>query len=47
MASYSFLNSRVRALAHDIDFSANEIMLFILRGMPEHENLYLKGREEK
>lgn len=44
---YSFLNSRVRALAHDIDFSANEIMLFILRGMPEHENLYLKGREEK
>lgn len=44
---YSFLNSRVRALAHDIDFSANEIMLFILLGMPEHENLYLKGREEK
>lgn len=44
---YSFLNSRVRALAHDIDFSANEIMLFILRGMPEHENLYLKGKEVK
>ena len=45
--AYSFLNSRVRALAHDIDLSANEIMLFIIRGMPEHENLHLKGKEAK
>ena len=45
--AYSFLNSRVRALAHDIDLSANEILLFINRGMPENENLHMKGREEK
>lgn len=42
---YSFLNSRVRALAHDIDWSANDIMLFIIRGMPEKENLHLKGTQ--
>ena len=41
---YSFLNSRVRALAHDIDWSANEILLFIMRGMPADENLHLKGK---
>lgn len=40
---YSFLNSRVRAIAHDIDWSANEIMIFIMRGMPEHENLHMDG----
>lgn len=45
--AYSFLNSRVRALAHDIDLSANEILLFINRGMPENENLHMKGREGK
>jgi len=44
---YSFLNSRVRAIAHDIDWSANDIMLFIIRGMPENENLHLKGGEQK
>lgn len=43
---YSFLNSRVRALAHDIDWSANEIILFIIRGCPEHENLHIKGKTE-
>ena len=45
--SYSFLNSRVRALAHDIDWAGNDIMLFILRGMPENENLYLEGKEDR
>ena len=45
--AYSFLNSRVRALAHDIDLSANEILLFINRGMPENENLHLKGKDAK
>ena len=44
---YSFLNSRVRALAHDIDWSANEILLFIMRGMPEDENLHLKGKPKE
>jgi len=41
---YSFLNSRVRALAHDIDWSGNSIMLFIARGMPENENLHMEGK---
>ncbi len=45
--SYSFLNGRVRAISHDIDFAANDIILFIARKMPEDENLYIKGDEKK
>lgn len=44
---YSFLNSRVRALAHDIDWSANSILLFIMRGMPENENLHMDGENKQ
>lgn len=44
--AYSFLNSRVRALAHDIEWAANETMLFIARGMPENENLHMSGKSE-
>ena len=43
---YSFLNGRVRALAHDIEWAANETMLFIMRGMPENEGLHLSGKKE-
>lgn len=43
---YALINSRVRALAQDIDWAANDIMLFIVRGMPEHENLQMQGREK-
>ncbi len=43
--AYSFLNSRVRALAHDIDWASNEILLFIERGMPENENLHMEGEK--
>ena len=41
--AYSFINNRVRALAHDIDWASNEILLFIERGMPENENLHMEG----
>ena len=41
---YSFLNSRVRALAHDIEWAANDTMLFITRGMPDDENLHMAGK---
>lgn len=44
---YSFLNSRVRAIAHDIEWSANETMLFVARGMPENENLQMAGKVAK
>jgi len=43
--AYSFLNSRVRALAQDIDWAANEIMLFVARKMPENENLRMEGKK--
>jgi len=43
---YSFLNSRVRALAHDIDWAANETILFVLRKMPVNENLHMEGGEK-
>lgn len=43
---YSFLNGRVRALAHDIEWTANEVMLFVARGMPENENLHMEGKGE-
>lgn len=43
--AYSFLNSRVRALAHDIDWAANDIMLFIIRKMPENEHLHIQGKK--
>lgn len=44
---YSFLNSKLKALAQDIDWSANEMILFIMRGMPENEDLYIKGQAEQ
>ena len=43
--AYALINSRVRALAQDIDWSANDIMLFIIRGMPENENLHMEGKD--
>lgn len=45
--AYALINSRVRALAQDIDWSANDIMLFIIRGMPENENLHMDGERKK
>ena len=47
MVAYALINSRVRALAQDIDWSANDIMLFIIRGMPENENLHMDGERKK
>ncbi len=44
---YSFLNSKLKALAQDIDWSANEMILFIMRGMPENEDLYIQGNTKK
>lgn len=43
---YSFLNSKLKALAQDIDWAANETMLFIIRGQPEREDLYIKGNKK-
>jgi len=43
---YSFLNSRLKAVIYDMQWSANEIMLFISRGMPEAENLHLGASKE-
>ncbi len=43
--SYSFLNGRVRSIAHDIDLASNEIILFLARGKPENENLHIKGKK--
>ena len=43
---YSFLNSKIRAMAHDIDWASNEIMLFIIRGMPEKEDLQIEGKQK-
>lgn len=45
--AYALINSRVRALAQDIDWSANDVMLFIIRGMPENENLKMEGKGQK
>lgn len=44
--AYSLLQGRVRAIAHDIDWAANEILLFIERGMPADEGLRVKGEEK-
>ena len=45
--AYSFLNSKLKALAQDIDWAANEMVVFIMRGMPENEDLYIKGNGNK
>lgn len=45
--AYSFLNSKLKALAQDIDWASNEIMLFIVRKMPEREDLYIEGGDKK
>ena len=44
---YSFLNSKLKALAQDIDWSANEMILFIMQGMPENEDLCIKGETKE
>lgn len=43
---YAFLHGRVRAIAHDIDWSANEMILFIEKGMPADEHLKMLGRKK-
>ncbi|MFR6032464.1 MAG: hypothetical protein ACLUKN_04365 [Bacilli bacterium] len=43
MAGIQFLEQQSKGNGHDIDWSANEIMIFIMRGMPEHENLHMDG----
>ncbi|MBO7521087.1 MAG: MotA/TolQ/ExbB proton channel family protein [Opitutales bacterium] len=43
---YALLQGRVRAIAHDIDWAANEIILFIEKGMPENEGLRLSDKDE-
>ena len=45
--AYSYLNSRLKVLSQDIDWAANEMMLFIVRKMPEKEDLYIEGKEKK
>lgn len=40
---YSFLSSKLKALAQDIDWSANEITIFIMRGMPQDEDMRIEG----
>ena len=41
---YALLHGRVRAIAHDIDWAANEIILFIEKGMPANEGLRLSEK---
>ena len=41
--AYSFLNSKLKALAQDIDWAANEMLLFIIRKMPNEEDLLIEG----
>ncbi len=43
--AYNFINNKVRAIAHDIDWASNEILLFIERGMPKDENLRMEGNK--
>ncbi|MDX8416104.1 MotA/TolQ/ExbB proton channel family protein [Intestinicryptomonas porci] len=43
---YALLLGRVRAIAHDIDWAANEMVLFIEKGMPENEGLRLLEKSE-
>ena len=45
--AYALVRGKARAIAHDIDWSANEILLFIERGMPENEGLRIRGEEQK
>lgn len=42
---YAFLLGKVRAIAHDIDWSANEMTLFLEKGSPEDEGLRIPGKE--
>ena len=43
---YALLQGRVRAIAHDIDWAANEIILFIEKGMPANEGLRLRDKDK-
>lgn len=42
---YAFLLGKVRAIAHDIDWSANEMTLFLEKGSPADEGLRIPGKE--
>ncbi|MBO6103127.1 MAG: MotA/TolQ/ExbB proton channel family protein [Opitutales bacterium] len=44
---YAFLQGKIRAIAHDIDWASNEIILFIERGMPADESLKIYGKESE
>ncbi len=41
--AYTFLLSRVRAVAQDIDWVSSEILLFVQKGLPQEEGLYIRG----
>ncbi len=41
---YAFLQGKIRAIAHDIDWAANEMVLFIEKGMPRDESLKILGK---
>ncbi len=43
---YALLHGRVRAIAHDIDWAANEMILFVEKGMPANEGLRLVEKSE-
>ncbi len=43
---YAFLLGRVRAIAHDIDWASNEMILFIEKGMPADEHLKMLGNKK-
>jgi len=42
---YNLLHGKMRAIVHDMEWAASELVLFISKGMPENENIYLDSDE--
>ncbi len=40
---YNVLHGKMRAIIHDMEWASAELILFIAKGMPQNENIYLDG----
>ncbi len=43
---YNVLHGKMRAIIHDMEWASAELILFIAKGMPQNENIYLDGDDQ-
>ena len=43
---YNVLHGKMRAIIHDMEWASAELILFIAKGMPQNENIYLDSDDQ-